>query len=107
MLHSEEQYLKDQTTARKKGQIFAECNATFFLLPQPRRLSRQYIPTEHPSFRYLRGPSASVLVGGKGLKKIETITFISIKTDPSIGYSIVRSITAGTFMASSLNPRAR
>ena len=42
--------------AQKGSDLLPSAMRPFFLLPQPRRLSRQYIPTEHPSFRYLRGP---------------------------------------------------
>ena len=42
--------------AQKGIDLLPSAMRPFFLLPKPRRLSRQYIPTEHPSFRYLRGP---------------------------------------------------
>ena len=91
--------------AQKGVDLLPRAMRPLFLLPQPRRLSRQYIPSEHPAFRYLRGPERISFGWWEGLKKTETITSISIKTDPFIGYSIDRSIIAGIFMASSLNPR--
>ena len=42
--------------AQKGVDLLPRAMRPLFLLPQPRRLSRQYIPSEHPAFRYLRGP---------------------------------------------------